>query len=61
MDMQDQLNVINNEELKHIKGGAGISGAILNYLNKALSAFTDVGRTFGSSLRRFITKKNCAL
>lgn len=61
MDMLDQLNVIKKDELKEIVGGKTISGAVINYLNKTATIIMDIGRAFGSSIRRFITKKSCAI
>ncbi len=61
MDMLDQVNVINNNELKTIVGGKTLSGNLINYFNKVLSTFLDVGRNIGSSLRRFISKNKCPL
>ncbi len=61
MDMLDQLNVVNNEELKQVIGGKSISGVVINYLNKTFSTIMDIGRNIGSSLRRFIKRKSCAL
>lgn len=59
MAMLDQVNVINNNDLKQIIGGKNLSGNLVNYFNKFLTTFLDVGRNIGSSLRRFISKSKC--
>lgn len=59
MAMLDQVNVINNNDLKQIIGGKNLSGNLVNYFNKFLTTFLDIGRNIGSSLRRFISKSKC--
>lgn len=69
MDILDHLNVdkkgenmkLTNKELKMIIGGASITGTLINSLIKGFNAFLDIGRYFGSSIRRLIGKSACPL
>ena len=64
MDMLDHLNVdkmtlLNNQTLKQIYGGAGISGTLINAINSALKTIADLGRSLGTALKRIKTKSLC--
>lgn len=52
---------LTNEELKCIKGGAGLSGTLINSLINGIKTFMDVGRYFGSSIRRLFGGKFCSM
>ena len=39
--------------------GGGISAALASVLMKGINVFTDLGRYFGSSLRRLTTRNIC--
>jgi hypothetical protein len=52
---------LTNKELKMIIGGATISGTLINSLIKGINSLLDVGRYFGSSIRRLIGKSACPL
>lgn len=49
------------EELIEIKGGASISGTVINALVKGLSVIVDLGRSLGSAIRRYKVKEYCAI
>lgn len=65
MDIQDHLSVdnmkLNNKELKQIVAGKGLTGTLINSLTKGFDSFLDIGRYFGSSLRRIIGGNLCNL
>ena len=48
-------------ELKKIKAGATFSASLINALVRGINSFLDVGRYFGSSIRRFIGGNSCPL
>lgn len=50
---------LTNTELKQIKGGAGISAALLNALSRCINSFMDIGRYLGSSVRRMFGNSYC--
>lgn len=49
---------LSEEELNKIYGGA-ISAALLNAFSRAISTILELGRTVGSSIRRFYSKNYC--
>ncbi len=56
MAMQDLVSISNNE-LKQIKGGISLSGALIDSLIKAGKGILNMGRSFGVSLRAMFSKK----
>lgn len=46
-------------ELNNIVGG-GLSGAVLSSIIKGVSLIFDIGKSFGSALRRLSTKEYCS-
>lgn len=52
---------LNNNELKMIEAGASITGTLINSLIKGFNSFLDIGRYFGSSIRRWVSKSSCPL
>lgn len=69
MDILDHLVVdkkgenmkLTNKELKMIVGGATISGTLINSIIKGVNSILDIGRYFGSSIRRLIGRNACPL
>lgn len=61
MDMLDHLNVINDSELKAIVGGASISGTLIRAYGSAINVIMNVGRSFGTAIRRVISRNLCLL
>lgn len=59
MDMRDQ-EVVTDDELLMIRGGASVSGTIVNAFTSAFKTLYGFGQDFGGSLRRIITKKLCS-
>ena len=52
------MQELTNKELNLVIGGA-ISGAILSSVIKGVSVVLELGRSFGSALRRIVTKNYC--
>lgn len=52
---------LTNKELKMIVGGATISGTLINSIIKGVNSILDIGRYFGSSIRRLVGKNACPL
>lgn len=52
---------LTNKEAKMIVGGASITGTLINSLIKGFNSFMDIGRYFGSSLRRMFGGSYCSL
>lgn len=52
---------LSKKESKNIIGGANITGTFINSLIKGFTTFMDIGRYFGSSIRRLIGKNYCSL
>lgn len=48
---------LNKKELNSISGG--ISGAIISSIIKGANAILEIGRSLGSSIRRFLTRNLC--
>lgn len=52
--------IISLNELKEIKGGSSIFNAtFFNAIARSLSTITDIGRSFGTSIRMLFTGKVC--
>ena len=49
------------KEKKEIYAGAGITATLINSVMKGINIFTDLGRYFGSSIRRIIENNLCNL
>lgn len=47
-------------EAKKIKAG-GLTGNLISALNKTFEIILDIGRAFGSAIRRLTANKSCAL
>ena len=52
---------LTNKELKNIKAGFSLSGTVINALVNGVKAFMDVGRYFGSGIRRLFGGKSCPI
>ena len=53
------MEKIKTEELKRIVGGINITSAILNALANVTSTIFDLGKAFGSAIRRISTISLC--
>lgn len=52
------MKELTNKELNLVIGGA-ISGAIISSIIRGVSVILELGRSFGSAVRRMITKNYC--
>ncbi len=52
---------LTKNEAQNIVGGAGITGTLINSLIKSFNTFLDVGRYFGSSIRRLFGGASCPI
>lgn len=53
------MNRLTNEELLKIQGG-DISGAMLSSIVKGIDVLLELGKCFGSAIRRIIDKRPCS-
>ena len=53
------MKKLRNEEMKKIKGGAGITSQMLNAIVKTVSIIFAIGQAVGSAIRRTTTKNYC--
>lgn len=66
MDMQDHTIVddfylLNDNDMKEICGGIDLSYSLLNSFTKIFDIFLEIGRSFGTSIRRMIKGNICPL
>ncbi len=52
---------LTNKELKSLKAGFNLSGTIINAFVNGVKQFMDVGRYFGSGIRRLFSGKYCSM
>lgn len=52
---------LTKKEQKNVIAGAGLSASLINSLVKGFNSFMDIGRYFGSSIRRLIGGNACPL
>ena len=52
---------LTKDDLLNIKGGAGISGTVINGIVRGINSFLDLGRTVGSAIRRISEGNVCPL
>ncbi len=55
------MRTLDKNELMSVEGGTLITNALLATLMKGASIFLDVGRSFGTSIRRIISGCTCKL
>jgi hypothetical protein len=55
------MNKLKTYELKEIDGGFSLTGTIVEAFTKGLETILDIGRSFGSSLRRLNEGKLCEI
>ena len=55
------MRELSKNELLEINGGTGITAAFLNAFARTISTVVDVGRSFGSSIRRLVNGNVCPL
>ena len=52
---------LRNSQLKKLKAGATISASLINSFIRGINSFMDIGRYFGSSIRRLVGGNSCPL
>ena len=56
------MNEITNEKnLCDIEGGLSVSGTLINAFTSGIKIVLEVGRSFGTSLRRIISGNLCSI
>lgn len=53
--------MLSKNELLQVVGGINITGTLISAITKAVSVVMDVGRSFGSAIRRAIGGKMCSI
>ena len=56
--MNSTMKKLSENEMRNISAG-GISAAMVNAFSKVFNVFVDIGRYFGSSLRRIFDHNMC--
>lgn len=51
---------LQDEQLKTIIGGAAVSGTLINAFCKGIEIILEVGRSFGSAIRRLGDHNTCS-
>ncbi|MDD6223901.1 MAG: bacteriocin [bacterium] len=55
------MKKLTEEELRNIEGGMSISGTLLNSVSTLFKTVSNLGRSFGSAIRRIGSNKMCSL
>lgn len=53
------MHILKKEEMFKIKGGAGLTSAMLNALMRTVSVMFTIGQAVGSAIRRATGKNYC--
>lgn len=54
------MKILSNDELKNINGG-GISASIITAAVRAINSLLELGRSFGTAIRRIQSGSVCSL
>ena len=57
----NNMEKLNYRELKTIEGGETISGTLINAFVSGIKAVLEVGRSFGTAIRRIKDKQLCEI
>jgi len=52
---------LKKEELLNIVGGINITASFVSAISKGINSLLELGRTFGTSIRRLYDRKLCGL
>lgn len=52
---------LNKNQLLNVVGGISISGTLINSIVRGINAILDLGRSFGTAIRRISSKNVCPL
>lgn len=53
------MNKLKKQEMLNVKGGAGITSAMLNALMRTVSVMYNIGQAVGSAIRRVSGRNYC--
>lgn len=53
------MKQLNKQEMRYIKGGAGLSSSMLNAVMRTVSVMFSVGQAVGSAIRRAVYGNYC--
>lgn len=53
------MKIIDNDEMLAINGGVALTGTMLNAIIKGISTLLEVGRSFGTAIRMYFSKRKC--
>ncbi len=53
------MEYLNNEQLLHVNGGAGLNSSMLNALIRTVSTLFGLGQAVGTAIRRGVSRKYC--
>ena len=53
--------IIDEKKLSNIEGGLSVSGTLINAFTSGIKIVLEVGRSFGTSLRRIISGNLCSI
>ena len=59
LDHKNALAKLNDNDLKDIDGGGPLSGTLINAFTSGMKFVLELGRSFGSALRRIKEGKMC--
>ena len=59
--IKEDKMILKTNELKKIKAGASISTSLINSFIRGINSFLDIGRYFGSSIRRIFSNNSCPI
>jgi hypothetical protein len=54
------MQILHKEQMLLIEGGLSISGTLINSFSSLIKSLMDVGRSFGTAIRRVSNGKLCA-
>jgi len=52
---------LNKNQLLNVVGGINISGTLINSIVRGINGILDLGRSFGTAIRRISSKNICSL
>ena len=53
------MKVLKKEEMQKVKGGAGVTAAMLNAVIRTISTMFTMGQAIGSAIKRATNKNYC--
>lgn len=59
LDQKNVMSKLRKEELREIDGGTSLSGTLINAFTSGMKTILEIGRSFGTSIRRLTSDKLC--